>query len=81
MFFINPFLISSSEAKGKILSTLPWNVGRVMLMVSVCVFWEWVAVIDMFTCGTVLKVFEKETEELSVLFKAEPTLDWFKDCW
>ena len=55
MFLMKPFFIPSLGAKGKIRSTLACNVGKVMLMVSVCVFCWCVAVSDILTAGTVLK--------------------------
>ena len=74
-----PFFGASAEAKGKIRSTLACRVGKVILICSVLVFCECVAVNDKLTCGVELNVLEYEIEELKELFKPELTFDWLSD--
>ena len=79
MFFKIPFFWAFFFTNGYILSTFPWNVGKIKFTFLVLVFWECEAVSDKFTEGYPLNVLEYEIEEFNVLFKKFGVLIWFKD--
>ena len=58
IFWKIPFFIPSCFAKGKILSTLALNDGKVKFTISVFVFWLCVTATEKFTRGTIGTVFE-----------------------